>query len=502
MKRNLVDRVYEWFSPQEAIRRYHARAVLHMVEKRYDETVKREKRRYDGASKGRHYSDWHSPNLSVNQEVIAALATLRERSRDLSRNNAYAINGVRILRNNVAGTGIIPTPKGGTKRQMKAIKEAWAAWADKTNCDYDDMNTFYGVQALVMKTVIESGECLIRRVRGTSKDAVPLRLQVLEGDFIDSSYHTGVWDTDETITFYGIKLDRRGRKLGYWLHKYHPSEVGSESEFVPASDIIHVYEVERPGQIRGVPFSCGVMLRMKDLDDYEFTERIRSKVAAAFAVFVKEDAAAEDTTASTDGYDLERIEPGMIKKLQPGQEIQVAQPPTTQGFGEFVRNNLRGISAGFGTSYEALTNDYTGVNFSSGRMGSMEFNRNIEHLQYNLIIPRFCDKVFPWFIEACQLKGVIPYEAVITATWTPPRRQMIDPYKEIQALKEGIRAGLYSWQEVSRMLGNVPDELAEELLQDKDMWDKLGLKPTSDARFDSNRPPDPAEQEMLKDDKP
>lgn len=489
MKRNFVDRAIEFVAPRYALQRYHARAVLGVVDKKMAATARAQARRYDAAAKGRHTSDWYSPALSINQEVLAALEILRERSRELCRNNAYAINAVRTIKNNVIGAGVRPTPvavKGITKSRLKIVEQTWNAWADKTGCDYDDQNTFYGLQSLAMKVVVESGECIIRKVRGTSTDIVPLRLQIMEGDFINSSYHTGIWQDDNTLTYYGIKFDRSGRRIGYWLYKHHPSEFGTESEFVPASDIIHIYDTERPGQIRGVPMGCGAMLRLKDLEDYEFTERTRNKVAAAFAVFIT-DPTGTDNGNVTGVDDNERIEPGMIKTLLPGQEIAVANPPSNQGFAEYVKSNLRGISAGFGMSYEALSNDYSNVNFSSGKMGSMEFNNHIEHLQWNMVIPKFCAKVFPWFIEACQLKGIIPFTSEVDATWTPPRRQMIDTYKEIQGLEKGLRAGIYSWSDVVKTLGMVPSELAAELEEDKKMWDRLGLQPSIDPRFDPNR---------------
>jgi len=474
---NVIDRVVEFVSPEAALRREVARVKLR--------TMTQGSRKYDGAARGRHYSDWHSPNLSVNQEVLTALNTLRDRSRDLGRNNSYAINAVRAIANNTVGTGIIPTPQGIRKNQAVRLKAVWKEWAEKTVCDYDDMNTLYGLQWLVMKTVIESGECLVRKVRGTSKDNLPLRLQVLDGDFINTSYHSGIWQADGTIEYYGIKFDSNGRRIGYWLYKHHPNEFGVASEFVDAKDLIHIYEIERPGQIRGVPLSCGVMLRLKDLDDYEFTERIRNKVAASFSVFVTEDSIEPDRGAGN--LRPEKIEPGAIEYLPPGKKIEVAQPPVSQGYAEYVKSNLRGISAGFGTSYETLTNDYSNVNFSSGRMGWLEFNRNIERYQWLMMIPRFCDKIYGWFTEAAQLAGHIPFTANPSVSWTPPRREMIDPHKEIQAIKEQLRAGITSWQNVVRMFGYIPDELREELNQDKKMIDELGLMPDSDPRFDPNR---------------
>lgn len=463
--------------------------------------VKEQKRKYDAASKSRHHADWFTQNLSVNQEVNYSLKWLRDRSRDLGRNNPYARRAFRLYPNNVVGTGIIPTPKA-RKNQVTALKQAWYDWAEKITCDYDQNYNIYGLQWLVMKAVAESGECIIRRVRATNRYKVPLRLQVLEGDYIDTSRHTGVWRDDENtgvqyIDYYGIRFNRQGEKIGYWIFNQHPSEFPTSSDLVDANDIIHVYEVERPGQIRGIPILASVMLRLRDLDDYEFTERIRNKIAACFTVFIED----TSTTDIAGDYDTEKMEPGAIEMLPPGRKVTAVQPPSKDGFSDYVKGNIRGIAVGVGTSYEMLSADYSNVNFSSGRMGWIEFSREVEQWQYRIMIPKFCDGIYEWFLEAAMFAGYIPFGAAVRVSWTPPRREMIDPLKEIQALKEQLRAGLISWQEVVKMFGYEPEELKEELAASKKMFDELGLKPTSDARFDPNRPPDQTDNnEVMNDD--
>ena len=50
--------------------------------------------------------------------------------------------------------------------------------------------------------------------------------------------------------------------------------------------------------------------------------------------------------------------------------------------------------------------------------------------------------------------------------WTPPRRELIDPAKEIASLIEGVKAGFMSLSEVQRSLGFIPSEVMAELEQD------------------------------------
>lgn len=488
MKKTIIDHIVEAVAPGRAVQRYRNKAII-------DRMPTSRKRKYDGAAKGRRTDDWYSPSTSPNMEVHTAMKWLRQRSRELIRNNPYAENAAyRIIPNNVVGTGIIPTPKmqGKTKQKVNdALKAAWNEWAGRIACDFDERNTFYGIQLLVMKAVAESGECIVRRVRTKSGKKIPLELQVLEGDFIDTtkmdfktqSKFVGQGD------YYGIRFDDSGKRVGYWLYKNHPGEFGSESEFVPAKDIIHIYEMDRPGQIRGVPFNSSTMLRLRDLDKFEDSELVRQMVAASFAIFKTKDGEGADDSSSNSSS-IEHIEPGTIVDLLPGENIAFGQPPVTQSYESYTRGVLRSIAAGNGVTYEAMTGDLSNVNFSSARIGWLEFSKTVSSWQWNIMVPHLCDGVYGWFVEAAALAGIVPVDTYVPVSWTPPRREMIDPNKEMQAVKEQLRAGLCSWQDVVRQFGYIPSELADELKQDAKMWDDLGLMPTSDARFDNNRPPE------------
>jgi capsid protein len=58
---------------------------------------------------------------------------------------------------------------------------------------------------------------------------------------------------------------------------------------------------------------------------------------------------------------------------------------------------------------------------------------------------------------------------------TPPRREMIDPSKEIPAIIEAIAAGLMSLQEVQRSYGWIPEQVIAELKEDKERAEAAGL---------------------------
>jgi capsid protein len=133
-------------------------------------------------------------------------------------------------------------------------------------------------------------------------------------------------------------------------------------------------------------------------------------------------------------------------------------------------------------TYEALTNDYSNVNFSSGRLGWIEFQRNIDMWRWHLMVPHMCIPTWRWFTEAAAVAGMGSDKVV--SQWTAPRREMIDPAKEAEGLKNQIRCGLMSQSEAIRENGRDPDEVYQEIAGDNAKLDDLELVLDSDPRQD------------------
>lgn len=465
MKTNIIDKAIGVFSPKAAAERLRYRAAIMFAQDQI--------RSYNAAAQGRRTEGWHASGSSANTEISASLVTLRNRARELERNNPYAKRAIQAVTTNTVGIGIMPAPEGGTPRELAKVAAAWKDWAEKTDCDFDGRLDFYGLQSLVMRTIAMGGEALVVRRRRVHK--IPIQLQVLEGDFLDHAKNEIDLRGAGGYIMNGVQFDANQKRVGYWLYDRHPAEgMAIESKFVPAADVLHVYDLERPGQVRGVPFGTASMLRLKDFDDYEDAQLIRQKIAACFSVFIT-DPSADLINGSVESDVAERVEPGMVYHTKPGQDVRFATPPPTDGFADYGRSTLRGIAAGYGPTYEAVSGDLSNVNFSSGRMGWLEFRQLVQHWQNNMLVPTLCNGVFSWFVNALQLGGELAQGAKIIAQWTPPRREMIQPKEEIEALKTQVRCGLKSWQEAVRELGLNPETVLAELAADKKNFDKLGL---------------------------
>ncbi len=466
---NFLDKAIAWVNPSAGVKRAAQRLALDTV------------RHYEAASRTRRTENWKATGADVNAELLASLTTLRNRSREQVRNNVYARRTVQALTNNIVGTGIRPTPMEVSRAAEKRIMSLWKMWAGKKRCDFDGNLSFYGIQKLVMRTVVTSGECLILK-RRSNDQTLPIKLQVLEPDFIDT-HKSFTNQTDGSFVLHGIQFNKDGQKTGYWLYDQHPGgsrlSMSLTSKFVKAEDVIHVFAIERPGQVRGIPWLSASMIRMKDFDDYEDAELVRQKIAACFTVFVQD--SNPDAVSTGEEADIaSRVEPGIIEILPPGKQVSFANPPTTNGYEAYSRKILQGIAAGTGITYEAMTGDLSNVNFSSGRMGWIEFQRNIQDWQEDMLIPQLCETVWEWFLEAGQMVGKT--KADIEATWTPPRREMIDPVKETNAINLQVRNGFISYPEALRQMGYDPEDTLDEIAAFNAMLDEKGIILDSDPR--------------------
>lgn len=445
-------------------------------------------RYYEAASGGRRTSGWRRQSGDANSP-LGKVAELRELSRDLRRNNGWARRGIQVIANNTIGWGIVAKAVAEDPALAQRAVELWNSWADSTACDFDGRMSFYGLQRLVMETVVESGEALVLRQPGGEQDGlpVPLRIQVIEPDYLDASRVSR--GGNEIVQ--GVEFDASGRRVAYWLHPRHPhgsSLAGrsNESRRVPAESVLHIYQVDRPGQARGVPWLASAIARLQDFDDYADAVLMQQKVAACFAAFVQDFDGAATPLGDTETEDdkIESLEPGHIQYLPAGKTVTFASPPPLSDHTTFTTTNLRRIAASLGVTYEDLSGDYSQVNFSSARMGRLAHYANVNDWRWNMIVPQLCDGVFRWVMDVAAAFQEWPETP--HAEWAPPPMPMLEPEKEGLAYQRLMRTGVMTLYEVLRERGEDPETHLVELAACNKRLDELGIWLDSDPRRTSD----------------
>lgn len=469
---------------------------------------------FDAASTGRRMKNYRPSSAAINALINGSLVRMRDRSRDQVRNIPWMRRADRSFVANVVGNGIRPIPKGGDKDFQAAVKEAWNEWV--MEADADGRLDFYGLQALIVRSVYQSGEVLVRKIFRPTDDfnlLIPFQLKVLEADHLDHTYNMHLSDGGKVVQ--GIEFDTLDRVVAYHLWKEHPNEmIGIRDPArrirVPANEILHIFEVERPGQTRGFPKIASSILRMLDLMEYEDAELVRKKFAAYLTFFITSPAddersvldeeIAEALASGAGGTDESRpfetdLEPGTGLYLDPGQEVKTAEPADVGStYDPFVKMNLRAAAAGSDVMYEAMTGDLSGVNFSSIRWGLNEAQRIWEQFQNQLLIAQFCTPVWRVFMFEAFKVGLFEAEDFVfnprpflKVKWLAPGWPYVNPQQEATADKVAVRSGFVSRTGVAGRRGYDVSEVDQENLSDINRADSLGLVYDTDPRAVSDK---------------
>jgi lambda family phage portal protein len=409
---------------------------------------------------------------------------LRTRSHDIARKNPYAANAIESIVSNCIGTGIKPQSKANDPNFRKKIQKLWLDWTDEA--DSAGLCDFYGLQSLVLRSVIECGECFMRLKIDKSNATIPLKLQILESEHLDSS-KDGALQNGNVIRS-GVEFDKSGKRVAYYLYREHPGEsslltnLNIDSVRIPAKEILHIYKPLRPGQIRGEPWLSNVLLKLHELDQYEDAELVRKKTAAMFAGFVTRlDSESEmfGESATNNGTAFAGLEPGTMQFLDPGEDVKFSSPADVGGTYEaFIKQQLRAISVGLGITYEQLTGDLSDVNYSSIRAGLVEFRRKCSTLQHNLIVFQLCRPIWNRWIELAILSDAVevPDDPTFSLVkWIPQGFAWVDPQKEQNAQMNAVRCGFKSRAEVVSELGYDIEEIDAEIAADNERAKGFGL---------------------------
>jgi lambda family phage portal protein len=471
MKQNWIDRAISYVLPGVGAARAKSRYLIDIAESRAG---------YDAAGSGRRNTWFRGSDSSQNAENKRSLTILRARHREQVRNNVYAASAIDTRVSVTVGEGIIPVAKHSNKRKVRLANELMREWAESTWCDADGISDLYGLQSLIMRAQSESGEgVLIRQIDNTSSNRVPLRLRLVEGDFIDDM-RNGTIDGNEVIQGVALRSTPTGnQKAGYFIHGSHPGEdlARSGSKFVSADQVAHIYEILRPGQVRGIPPGMSGLSRMRNLDELMDAIIEQQKVAACVAGFVQQ---GEEGKAKGDVLPS-KLEPGLLARLGPDEEVSFNSLPAMSGQDVIIQKEEHLIAKAYGINYQSLTGDLSSANFANGKLGRLDMYANVRRWRKNMLVPMALKRIEAWFIEAALLAG--HNISGVTFDWTPPRIEILNLRDDIPALIRQIRSGLGSFSGVARSLGYPDAEaLLREIKQDAVLIDELELILDSDPR--------------------
>ena len=459
--------------------------------------------RYDAGGNGPRVRRWNPP-ASGPQKALQGFERMRSRVHDAVRNDWAAGSSTQKWVTNLIGTGIKPRWKN---KRHRALWDAFARTADA-----DGVLDVYGLQALVGRGLFDGGEVFMRRRprRSTSPLDIPVQIQVIESEFcplFDADAWPGLPEGNKIRQ--GIERDRYGQRTAYWFYREHPGDgevaLGADQLIrVAASQVAHVYEVNRPGQLRGVSPLSNILLRLREAADLEGVTLDRQKIANLFAMFITrpmpdpDDVDFDPLTGlpkfyATDGVtQIAGLESGISQELRPGEDVKFAQPPGPgTGFDEFLRRNHLGNAAGQGLPYELMTGDIKDVSDRTLRVVINEFRRFCQQRQWLTLIPLACQRMVDWCMDAAALAARLPLSQLAEAkapTWQPQGWEYIHPTQDAEGKKILLNMGVTSKTAIINERGDEPEVVYDEREQDAQAEEDRGIKLAADGTLLADAP--------------
>lgn len=480
--------------------------------------------------------------VAINAQIRRYGRSVLARSRWLCANNPYASGGKDIFRAALVGCGIKPAPLTTNKTIKRELQLLWYDWCDEA--DADDATDLYGLEAMVAAEIFEAGECFVRLRERLPEDnlLIPLQLQLLPAEMLDLALNQDLGNGNRIEC--GIQFNAIGQREGYHFWRYHPySDYGTRYErtFVPADQVIHMFQPRVVGQIRGIPHTIAGIAKLAMLDAYDDAELERKRTAALFGGFITREASPSDddhpleaastlpvsdelspfTGESNSAFNDTQaglgigMEPGVFLDLAEGEKVQFSEPADVGGnYESFQYRTLLAVAVGMGIPYADMTGDLQQANYGSIRAGLLQFRRKMEAMQHQIMVYQFCRRVREAWLEAAVMNGatsITPSQYLLNkreylrTKWIPPKWDWIDPLKDLNAEKIAVDNGFKARSDVLEESGFDPEETDERILADQERVAELKIVLPASVKApapgsapslsDTNDPTDPTDPE-------
>lgn len=477
-------------------------------------TIKQVMARYDAAGHGRRVAGWRPPSAGPNR-ALQGLQLIRDRSRDVVRNDWAGETTVQKWATTLVGIGITPRFNAITDAdRKKAITQLYNDFV--AQADADCILNLYGMQTLGVRAWFDGGEFFVRR-RARFPDAgypVPMQVQLLEAEMCPLLNAT-TWPGLPVGNYIqsGIEFNNKGTRTAFWFYKQHPGDPipGGALVFDPtdlirvaASDVCHVFEPKRIGQIRGVSALAPLLTKLRNIGDYEDAVLERQKLANLVVGFITRELPTLDPNDPAMGAlgaalgevisqgeipgmgpqispALAPMAPGLMQELEDGQTVSWSNPPEAgTTYSDYMRTSHLGSAAASGIPYELYSGDILNISDRTLRVIMNEFRRLAEQRQWQIVIPRMCQPIVEWFVDAAVLQGLITLtEAPLVkrCTHSPHGWPYIHPVQDVQGRALAVLNGFESRSQVVGERGDDIEQVDAERAADQQREIDLGLKP-------------------------
>lgn len=407
-------------------------------------------------------------------------------ARYLEENSDLAIGVLDDLTDRVVGTGIVTEPlirdrAGNPLEDLNAtVRRAWDDWGRKP--EVSQVLPWGELQRLIFRSQMRDGEVLIKHVQGVRNykypSAVRYAVDAVEADYLPFDYT----QSDPTIT-HGIERDEFGTIIAYHLYERHPGEylvplslsrMATETVAVPARALIHLRFARRLGQLRGISVFHGCVHRLQDLTDYEESERLAAKIAAAFSAVITKSpdmpGVFDRTTTSAGDRSFEMTPAMVFDNLLPGEKVEtIASNRPSNALPDYRSAMLRAVSAGTGSRYSTIARTWDS-SYTAMRQETVSTMPGTDRMQ-DYFVALAIRPMYERWLSTAIMEGALDVRTadpltLFDADYRGPGLPWIDPLDEAKAADVAIRARLKSRRQIIREGGGDPRKVDAEIAMD------------------------------------
>lgn len=468
-----------------------------------------------------------SPN-TVDYDTLPALSGLRAGSRDMIMNVPLAGGILRRFQTNVVGFGLkmqsridreaLGLSEEAAKAWERKTEGEWRAWCESQECDSRRTSNFYELQSLAFLSELMNGDVFVF-LPWVKRPGQPyeLRVKIVEADYISNP----VTELDTSKISGGVEVDADGAPVAYHLRTIPPNQ--QISSFVPYTsdwkripafgeksgrrNVLHLMQVDRPGQRRGVPLLAAVIEPLKQLNRLTEAELMAAVVTSFFTVFIKN----VPNGALSGGYipedqvvaesdpnkaKLYEMGPGTTVGLADNEDVTIADPQRPNGaFEPFFLAIVKEIGANVELPYEQILLTYN-ASYSASRGAMLEAWKAFKTRRHRFVA-KFCQPIYEaWLTESIGKNRIsapgffndpVVRAAWSNTKWTGPGQGLINPESEIRASVLAVENCLSTYEEeYAERTGEDWEPMARTLARENALKKELGLKTQSEQKAEAD----------------
>lgn len=237
----------------------------------------------------------------------------------------------------------------------------------------------------------------------------------------------------------GVHLDQFGYPIAYDVLRVHPGDSATIEEgaerFEARSRMLHLYRIERPGQVRGIPHLTPALSLFAKRRRFALATITAAETAANLAAVLYTDHAAltDDDIAALDEDSFFDLPRGSLPVMPMGYKLsQLRSEHPNDTYQQFTTEILQEIARCFGMPLIVAAANAGSHNYASGRLDHQMYHRLID-VDRHWIATNILDLILQhWLEEALLLPGYLPPAAFsdLPHRWYYDPKPHVDPAKE------------------------------------------------------------------------